>query len=195
MWRAVLHHTERKAAIGEEGRVEPAHYGSSATGEKACLGRFLRYRPLSLGRFFTVVVLKVPMAGAKVWRLPERRRGVTRAHASSNAWTERLPDFGHFLREDGGELVMLDAFGPGCVFRMFFPVVAGPEGSGPAWRLRVRIDGKLAVDLSVEELSELATPPFIHPLAGHTPTTRRSEYQPPLHQQLGLSLRRRGSTL
>ena len=49
--------------------------GAARLGKRACLGRFLRYRPLSLGSFFTVVVLKVPMAGAKVWRLPERRRG------------------------------------------------------------------------------------------------------------------------
>ena len=38
MWRAVLHHTERKAAIGEEGRVEGGRYVGVRAGVDACIG-------------------------------------------------------------------------------------------------------------------------------------------------------------
>ncbi|KAJ1476635.1 hypothetical protein T484DRAFT_1907546, partial [Baffinella frigidus] len=142
----------RGAAEGAEGGDSAADSETPVRGEgwgqSAALGREM------LGAL-------VDVAG-----LPKRRRGVTRLHASSNAWTERLPDFGHFLRAENGELVMMDSFGPGCIFRMFFPVFEGPEQSGPKWRLRLRIDGLLQVDMTMEELTDLATPPFVHPLAG-----------------------------
>jgi hypothetical protein len=36
-----------------------------------------------------------------------------------------IPDFSNFVREEGGELIILDDFGPGCIYRIFMPVVSG----------------------------------------------------------------------
>ena len=44
-------------------------------------------------------------------------------HASSNAPLHSMPDFSNFLRAEEGELVLMDDFGPGCVYRVFMPVV------------------------------------------------------------------------
>lgn len=33
----------------------------------------------------------------------------------------------NFLRTEEGELVLMDDFGPGCVYRIFMPVVSGPQ--------------------------------------------------------------------
>ena len=99
-------------------------------------------------------------------RIAQQRAGVVSKHASSAAPVHSQPDFSQFLRAEDGELVLLDDFGPGCVYRLFMPVVMGPGASGGSWRLRVRIDGDLRVDHTMDVLAELGTPPFVHPLAG-----------------------------
>lgn len=88
--------------------------------------------------------------------------------ATSTGGRDSEPDFGHFLRAEGGELVILDDFGPGCVYRIMVPDIRDSDDQERAsvWRLRVRIDGGLAVDMSMTEWGDLGTPPFTHPLAG-----------------------------
>ena len=99
-------------------------------------------------------------------RIAQQRPGVVSKHASSAAPVHSQPDFSQFLRAEDGELVLLDDFGPGCGYRIFMPVVMGPGASGGSWRLRVRIDGELRVDHTMDVLAELGSPPFVHPLAG-----------------------------
>jgi len=55
--------------------------------------------------------------------LPRRRAGEISKHASSNAPLHSMPDFSNFLRAEDGELILMDDFGPGCVYRIFMPVV------------------------------------------------------------------------
>jgi len=98
--------------------------------------------------------------------LPRMRAGQVSKHASSNAPLHSMPDFSNFLRAEAGELVLMDDFGPGCVYRIFMPVVMGPHQSGPRWRFRVRIDGDLKIDEAMGAMAELGSPPFIHPVAG-----------------------------
>lgn len=98
--------------------------------------------------------------------LPRMHAGQLSKHASSNAPLHSMPDFSNFLRAEDGELVLMDDFGPGCVFRIFMPVVMGPDDSGPRWRFRVRVDGELKIDELMGVLAELGTAPFIHPVAG-----------------------------
>jgi hypothetical protein len=100
--------------------------------------------------------------------LARRRRHEVSEGATSTGGADSEPDFSHFLRAEGGELVLLDDLGPGCVYRILVPSIHDHVNQERAaqWRLRVRIDGKLAVDLSIADWGDLGTPPFTHPLAG-----------------------------
>ena len=100
--------------------------------------------------------------------LARRRRHEFSWGATSTGGADWEPDFSHFLRAEGGELVLLDDFGPGCVYRILVPCIHDhvDQERVAQWKLRVRIDGKLAVDLSMADWGDLGTPPFTHPLAG-----------------------------
>lgn len=105
----------------------------------------------------------------EVHSMAKRRRHESSEYATSSGGTDSIPDFSHFLRAEGGELVIMDDFGPGCVYRIFVPslICRGEHDRSAEWSLRVRIDGDLAVDISMRDWADVGTPPFIHPLAGH----------------------------
>ncbi len=92
--------------------------------------------------------------------------------ASSWDRTGGNQDAGHFLRvERGGEQVLMEAKGPGCVYRMWCTGIfkAGvPVSETPECRWRFWIDGdeKPRLDLSVAELfGKKGKKPFVPPLA------------------------------
>ena len=99
--------------------------------------------------------------------MPLRRRRSISMHQSSDSGLPRMPDFSHFLRAEHRELVLFDDFGPGLISRIFIPLLDAPNGSGPSWRVRMRVDGETFLDETFETLTSLSLPPFSHPLAGY----------------------------
>lgn len=99
-----------------------------------------------------------------IHKLPRRRIHEPTMSQSSNGHKDSFPDFSNFVRCEGEEVVLMDEMGPGCITRLFLPLV--DTASANKWRLRVRIDTKMVIDEELGLLSSLSIPPFLHPIAG-----------------------------
>jgi hypothetical protein len=93
-------------------------------------------------------------------QLPILRPGAQTWGASSHARDGGNGDAGWFLYQMNGENVLMDATGPGCVYRIWF------TGQDPAGRIRMYFDNETTprVDMVLADFFSGTVPPFLHPL-------------------------------